>query len=67
MKVEWTLFTSTVCKCSFGVWIISQVDLLVFQMALGHHQALCKCWFGFATVCDMIPWNGSCDAVIGFP
>jgi hypothetical protein len=43
-----------------GVW--SQVDLLVFQMALGHQQALCKCWFGLATVCDILPWNGSCDA-----
>jgi len=27
MKVEWILFTSTVCKCNFGVWSISQVDL----------------------------------------
>jgi hypothetical protein len=50
------LFTSTVCKCNFGVWTISQVDLLVFHMALEHQQVLCK-WFGFTTVCDVLPWN----------
>jgi hypothetical protein len=56
VKVEWTLFTSIVCKCNFGVWTISQVDLLLFHVALEHQQALCK-WFGFTTVCDVLPWN----------